>query len=307
MLIWPATITGEHPHDLDIINELNHYIGMQKIIPESIPELHYIKPIIIAFGILSLLAAFRPRILITALLLGGLSGAGAAGMIDFWFWEYDYGHNLNPMAAIKVPGMSYQPPLIGEAKLLNFLSCSWPALGGYLLFAAGGLMALSLAVLVARKLGWPASLRSKRKLAGSVLSAMALMSLGLSGCGQNGPLPIAWGEDVCHFCKMTLVQKGFAAQRINAKGKAYKFDSIECLLEDLKMRPATANELIFVSDWSRPEAGFLEARSAVFLKAASIASPMGSGLAGFAAKDSALAFRNRMGGEIMEWERLPSL
>ena len=51
-------------------------------------------------------------------------------LYDYYIWGYDYGHNLNPHAAIKVPGMSYQPPLIGSKKLLNFTSTSWPAAGG---------------------------------------------------------------------------------------------------------------------------------------------------------------------------------
>ncbi len=320
MFIWPKTIMGENPNDLEIINELNHYIGMKKIVPASIPELRYIMPLIIFFGIASLLAAISPGILPTALLLGGLSLAGAAGMADFWKWEFDYGHNLDPMAAIKVPGMSYQPPLIGEAKLLNFLSISWPALGGYLLFAAGILIAISLALLWAAKAGlfsnrwfsnrWFSNRKRrlfKRALVGSTLSMLAMFGLGLSGCGKPGPAPIAWGEDACHFCKMTLVQKGFAAERINAKSKIYKYDSIKCLLADIKARPLGADEQVYVSDWSRPEAEMLTAQTAVFLKGGSISSPMGSALAGFAAKDSALAFRERIGGEIMEWERLPSL
>ena len=38
-----------------------------------------------------------------------------AGLADFWRWGHDYGHNLNPRAAIQIPGMSYQPPLIGTS------------------------------------------------------------------------------------------------------------------------------------------------------------------------------------------------
>ena len=44
---------------------------------------------------------------------------GAVGLYDFYMWEYDYGHQLNPNAPIKVPGMTYQPPLIGSKQLLN--------------------------------------------------------------------------------------------------------------------------------------------------------------------------------------------
>jgi hypothetical protein len=44
---------------------------------------------------------------------------GIVGFVDFYMWGYDYGHNLNPNAAIKVPGMSYQPPLFGCKQLLK--------------------------------------------------------------------------------------------------------------------------------------------------------------------------------------------
>ena len=51
-----------------------------------------------------------------------------AGLIDFWKWEYDYGHDLDTVnAIIKIPGMSYQPPVIGSRQLLNFTATSWPA------------------------------------------------------------------------------------------------------------------------------------------------------------------------------------
>jgi copper chaperone NosL len=315
MLIWPKTITGENPHDLHIINELNHYIGMKKIEPESIPELKFIMPIIFFFGILSFAAAIRPEILPVSLLLGGLSLAGAAGMADFWKWEYDYGHVLDPTAAIKVPGMTYQPPLIGEAKLLNFLSTSWPATGGYLLFAAGALIGLALAVLIAHRFGWignashAAAAGSRRKggLAGRAFPLLALLAFGIGACRPGGPAPIAWGEDACHYCKMTLVQKGFAAERINGKGKAYKFDSIACLLDDLEENPLRSEERIFVSDWSRPETDLIPAAGAVFLKGGDIPSPMGNPMAGFASRDSASAFHDRTGGEIVEWARLKGI
>ena len=53
------------------------------------------------------------------------------GMVEFYRWSYDYGHNLDPNAIIKIPGMSYQPPLIGSKVLLNFTAASWPAAGGW--------------------------------------------------------------------------------------------------------------------------------------------------------------------------------
>ena len=62
---------------------------------------------------------------------------GIVAMIDFWRWEYNYGHNLNPDAPIIVPGMAYQPPLIGFKQLLNFGAYSIPAIGGFLFVGVG--------------------------------------------------------------------------------------------------------------------------------------------------------------------------
>ena len=61
-------------------------------------------------------------------------------MYDFWRWEYNYGHNLNPDAAIIVPGMAYQPPLIGFKQLLNFGAYSMPDIGGWIFVSAGALV-----------------------------------------------------------------------------------------------------------------------------------------------------------------------
>jgi copper chaperone NosL len=61
--------------------------------------------------------------------------------VDFYLWGYDYGHNLDPTAAIVVPGMSYQPPLIGTKQLLNFTAFSGPDIGGWI-FLVSALLAI---------------------------------------------------------------------------------------------------------------------------------------------------------------------
>ena len=72
--------------------------------------------------------------------------AGIAGLYDFYQWGSDYGHNLDPTAPIKVPGMSYQPPLLGTKELLNFVAYSGPDTGGWIMVAAGGLTMAALAI-----------------------------------------------------------------------------------------------------------------------------------------------------------------
>jgi hypothetical protein len=71
--------------------------------------------------------------------------AALVGLADFYRWEFEYGHNLDPHAAIKVPGLAYQPPLIGPKKLLNFTAHSWPGAGGWIamgVFAAVAILAV---------------------------------------------------------------------------------------------------------------------------------------------------------------------
>jgi copper chaperone NosL len=132
--IWLDEIGGLKPNDLQNINGLNHYIGMKEIEPESIPELK-IMPFIIAFMILfGLVNVFvgkpvLPKIWVMTFILIGI-----VGLVDFYLWGYNYGHNLNPGAPIKVPGMTYQPPLIGSKQLLNIDAVSLPYTGGYIIF-----------------------------------------------------------------------------------------------------------------------------------------------------------------------------
>ena len=132
MLIRVNTITGLAPTDLNNINGLNHYIGMKSIEPSAIPVLRYmpwVVGVLALFGLATAVAG-RRAILVAWIVAFGVSGS--AGLAEFYAWSYDYGHNLAADAVIKVPGMTYQPPLIGSKQLLNFTASSWPATGGWL-------------------------------------------------------------------------------------------------------------------------------------------------------------------------------
>ena len=131
--IWINEITGAHPHDLTNINMLNHYIGMKEIIPESIPELKILPYVILFFSVTGLLIFFKASWKLSLLWAILFSIVGLIGLYDFYLWEYDFGHNLDPKAAIKIPGMTYQPPLLGTKQLLNMKTTSLPHIGGYAL------------------------------------------------------------------------------------------------------------------------------------------------------------------------------
>ncbi|KAB2910002.1 MAG: hypothetical protein LC102_09835 [Ignavibacteriales bacterium] len=131
--IWINQITGENPGDLNTLNELNHYIGMKRIEPDSIPELQYMPYIIIGLTILGLLFSLIGKTPLIYLMVGLVMILAVVGIVDFYLWEYDYGHNLDPNAAIKMPGMSFQPPLIGGKQLMNIYALSLPWVGTWLM------------------------------------------------------------------------------------------------------------------------------------------------------------------------------
>jgi len=128
--IYAHTVTGVKPNDLNNINGLNHYIGMKAITPEAIPELKYMRFVIGGLLLTGIALAARGARRGLWVWLGCFAILGMVGLWDFWRWEHDYGHNLDmDNAIIIIPGMSYQPPLIGSKQLLNFVAAAWPGAG----------------------------------------------------------------------------------------------------------------------------------------------------------------------------------
>ena len=132
--IWINQISGLKPNDLQSINGLNHYIGMKVIDPDSIPELKIMPYIILFMIVFGLFNAYMKNRKLVYLWLILFLILGAVGLYDFYMWEYDYGHQLNPDAPIKVPGMTYQPPLIGSKQLINISAVSLPSVAAIIIF-----------------------------------------------------------------------------------------------------------------------------------------------------------------------------
>lgn len=94
---------------------------------------------------------------------------------------------------------------------------------------------------------------------------------------SNEPEPIEYGSDACDFCEMTIVSPAFSAQAVSNKGKQYKYDAIECMVNDLlqnEIEMATLN----VANYSKP-GNMISVDQAVFIIHDSIKSPMGANLA----------------------------
>lgn len=287
LLIYANKLGG----DVDIINGLNHYIGMQTLHSENFIEFKLLTYIISTFALFTLIAAIvGKKVLVNALLISFIL-FGILSMIDFYRWNYNYGHNLSEDAAIKVPGMSYQPPLIGYKQLLNFGAYSVPDIGGWLFISAGTLMLI--VAIVENKL----FALIKKKKAGALIIPFILL---LNACGNVKPQAIKMNSDNCEFCKMTIVDPKFASQIVNSKGKVFFFDDIKCLKNYLVNNNKLTNEKSYVSDYLQPNT-FLETNMAIFIVSNDIASPMGGNMAAFKNKEAAQPFIEKFNASIIEW------
>lgn len=137
MKIWLNKMSG----DVDVINGLNHYIGMKHIVEDEFVEFKVLPYIVAAMVVIGLIIAAIGKRRGVYVFAASLILFGVAALADFYRWGYDYGHNLDPTAPIQVPGMAYQPPLIGYKQLLNFGAFSIPDIGGWI-FAACGVLIL---------------------------------------------------------------------------------------------------------------------------------------------------------------------
>ncbi|CAN5799817.1 hypothetical protein BH10BAC2_BH10BAC2_30760 [soil metagenome] len=295
--IYTSKIAG----DVDIVNGLNHYIGMKTLHTADFPEFTILPYLTAGFAALFLFTAFRGtgkalRFSFIAFLLFGI-----IAMTDFWRWEYNYGHDLNPDAAIIVPGMAYQPPLIGYKQLLNFGAYSVPDIGGWI-FIASGLVIGSLVILdIRQKRKGEKVFKISSKMAGIVTIGLSIFFI---SCNAQ-PQPINPGKENCDFCKMTIMDTRFATELNTSKGKLFKFDDTHCLIEYLrssKIPKQEIKEIYFVNYLDKDQ--FIPASSAFLLKSEALHSPMNGNIVAFNDKEGLEKTRLQLSGEVTDWTKL---
>lgn len=130
IIVYPNKLEGE----IDIVNGLNHYIGMKNFSEENFPELSYLVYIIGAVAAFALLCALIRRkallyVLIPLLIIGGI-----LGVWDLKRWLDDFGTNLDPMAPITID--PFVPPILGENQVANFITHSSLGIGSYFILIA---------------------------------------------------------------------------------------------------------------------------------------------------------------------------
>jgi copper chaperone NosL len=299
MHIWINKIAGDTDYTLQNFNILNHYIGMRPINAEAFPELKIMPYVVYALMLLGLLVALFKNKWLLAGWLGLLTLAGTAGLLDFYLWLVEFGTNLDPKAPIKIPGMTYIPPFIGPKQLLNFHALSLPALGS---------LGVAIPMVLA---GFAVYLEFFRKQGSKLKSRQLAYGLGigvtlacLPSCSVE-PQPIAYGQAGCEHCKMTITDARYGAEIVTNTGKAFFFDSIECMAAYLQQQEGLQEkaQLLLVTDFQNPHS-LIAADKATYLQSENLPSPMGLYLTALADAGAARELHSTHAGRLLSWSEV---
>lgn len=135
----------------------------------------------------------------------------------------------------------------------------------------------------------------------------ALGAVALLGCARPAPRAIAYSQEPCRHCHMTIADPRFAAELVTTTGKVYVFDDVGCLaafVQEGRVPPPQVQGL-WVYDYLQPDS-LLDARQAVYLRVDSLATPMASHLVALRVGPAADSLRARLGGTWLTWDRIPA-
>jgi copper chaperone NosL len=314
MYIGLRDIWGHAPHDIQNINILNHYIGMMPIEPDRV-EILSIMPW--AVGILLVTGLLVAAVGKRALLAGWLAAfavMGTAGLYEFYRWQHMYGHNLDPMAPIKVPGMTYQPPFIGSKTLLNITAFSFPTWGTLFIALSFGAGVVALFWGRWHSIGRRVAAVRQRRLVPATSAAVALMiALVATGCAgeearagaiQDDRPRFAGAGERDSFCDGKIPAARFGGEITLQSGDTMRFMSVECLAGYVAARKGDTADIatVHVVDYNSADR-MIDARKARFVRTQFTRTPNGLGLVATETEKVAENLHYFMGGERMTWEQ----
>jgi copper chaperone NosL len=129
------------------------------------------------------------------------------------------------------------------------------------------------------------------------------------GCAPKKPEPIALGKDQCSQCRMILSDPRFGCQLITPKGKVFKFDDVNCMVNYADREDACRGSgcRLYIVDFT-DKRHFLPVEEAVFFFHPRLRSPMGSGIGAFPARESLEETHAAMGegGGMLRWNEVRS-
>ncbi len=138
------------------------------------------------------------------------------------------------------------------------------------------------------------------------LLVIAAMLFVMTACSQE-PAEIHYASDECTHCKMMITDKQFASQVVTDKGKAYKFDAIECMAAYYQNNSGELeNAMLYVSNYDKP-GEWINARRAQFVKSEVVNSPMGESMLAFPSSKEAKEHTSERPGALLQWDEVSQI
>lgn len=140
----------------------------------------------------------------------------------------------------------------------------------------------------------------------SCATVMTIAAIASAGCGAkpSGPQPpdIAFGRDVCEQCGMIISEARFACATVLDDGNSHKFDDIGEMVMYHMDHPDQQVSAYFVHDYNTEK--WMRGEPAFYVQSDSLKTPMGHGLAAFAAKADAEAYAAKVAGKVFNFDEM---
>ena len=137
------------------------------------------------------------------------------------------------------------------------------------------------------------------------LKIILLLTMGIiAACKPEGK-PIAYGEDKCEFCRMSIVDNQFGCQVVTQKGKVHKFDAVECMVNYLDQRVEDESKinLMLTNTFDFP-GSLTAAEDCQYLISKNMPSPMGMYINPFVQPSEARRYQEENSGTVYKWDEL---
>ena len=135
------------------------------------------------------------------------------------------------------------------------------------------------------------------------LSAVFIAIL-IAACNPESE-PIVYGQDKCDYCRMSIVDQRFGCEVVTQKGKIYKYDAVECMVNYIDREVEDESKLKFILTNSYDSPGeLIDANTCHYLISENMPSPMGMYLNPFKSLDIATKSKEEHLGVIFSWAEL---
>ncbi len=134
-----------------------------------------------------------------------------------------------------------------------------------------------------------------------------VLAIGMSCAGEpaDGPPDVRYGESVCAHCNMIVSDERFATASVvdGPRGPEPRvFDDFNCQIDFERDHPDVSVSGRWVHDHGT--LAWVPAAAALYVRAATLHTPMASGVAAFAGRPAADAFAGDVGGDVLSFDEL---